>query len=108
VREKDGCTRRSTRECFRNAIAALTRATAGRKIVYASHDQAGSNFGPAVAQQLEAGLLDQKGTRVVRTVELVVARDYPDTERCRKTAQDRKQFALGLAVPFKEISEEDH
>jgi hypothetical protein len=33
-------------------------------------------------------------------VELVVARNNPDTERCRKAAQNPKHLALGLAVPF--------
>ncbi len=66
------------------------------------------NLGPAVEQQLKAGLLDEKCSAILTMVELVVAGDNPDTERGGKAAQNWKEFTLGLAVPFEEISQQNH
>jgi hypothetical protein len=41
-------------------------------------------------------------------MELVITKDGPDAQRCRKTAQNRNLVLPGLAVPFENIPEQDH
>ncbi|GAG44593.1 unnamed protein product, partial [marine sediment metagenome] len=69
-------------ECLQDIINFPACSAGGGEIIHASQDEAGSDFGPAVTQNLETSIFDQADPPVVGAVGLVVARNCPNTERC--------------------------
>ena len=79
----------------------------GGQIIHSGKDKSCAYFNPAVAEQLDAGLIDQAHAPVAATVELMVSGDGPDAQRRREAAQDREQFVCGWAMPFKKVPKKD-
>ena len=105
MREVDGGPRRPFGEQLRNEIAVLSGTAADGAVVDADQNETRMDFGPGVAQHLDARLRQCGGAPIAA---VVVAPDGPDAVWGGETAQDRHEFLLRSAVPFEDIPEQDH
>jgi len=104
--ENRRCRIRPARKRLLNELPMLAVLTTGSEIVNTRQHQAGPQFNPAVAQDLNTSGFQESDTCIDASVELVISRDREYTQRRRETSKYLAKFAA-VAVTFHDISTKD-